>query len=728
MGYKTCNNMIPNILTKDIIFSHTTAENIYTKFLGLTDFPKGNISSPFSEDKKPSFKIWKNGTFKCNSSGKQGDAFEFVANLKQLDCKTQFNEVLQIVAKEMNLPVQAEPNKKTFAKENQTFAKPLQKPLQKKDKTFATDEKPSTLTVAIREFTELDLSYWNKLGVAKETLEAYKLHSVSNYTWTGKKPIYTKKESVAFAIELQGNFKLYIPNQIEIGINKNVLPPFPVGIFGLEQLGTEKKETLIICAGEKDVITANSRGFNAVTFGSEASHPKNEQIQQLQSLCNNLFICYDNDKTGETGRNAITKRFPEITTIQLPKNEAIKGYDVTDYFQEHTAQDFQKIIDLAVKNKSVDEVSENTDLTIFHKAENYISKHYDLRFDIISNEIKLSKKDKNIWEELNENSLYVEMQKKHLKISTGNLKAIITSDFVPKFNPLKDYFENLPIWDKKTDYITQYLNYVELEDGEDREQFIYHFKKWCVRSVKCSTIEGYFNKQAFVLSDDAKGQSIGKTTFIRYLVPNALKKYYCENLPDDKDAIKRLGQNFIINLDELATLSRTDINKLKSMFSADEIKTRLPYGSKDVIISRVANFIGSTNMSTFLVDETGSVRWLCFIVKKINFNYSLEFNIDNLWIQAFALSKDENFKEAMTVEDIHMNEIRNDKFQILSPERELIPKFFEVPINTETAEHLTSTGILNHIALWTTGIRLTTGGIGKALPKCGFIRKKYKDI
>ncbi len=733
--------MNANSLSKDIILEHTNCNDIYKKFLGLNDFPTRNISSPFSDDKNPSFKVWKNGTFKCNSSGKQGDVWQFVADIKQLDSKTQFKEVLQIIATEMNISLQnncftTEAKPKTTQNTNNTsntaVATTLQNNCNDENNTIAIEKTESKLSVEVREFTELDLAYWKNLGVEITVLEKYKVQSISSYTWTGKKPFYTKKESVAFAFELDGNFKLYIPNQPEIGIKKNVLPPFPSNkIFGLAQLGTEKIKNLIICEGEKDTIVANSRGFNTVTFGSGSIHSKQENIKQLQSRCNNLFVCFDADETGITGMQNLVKSNPKIIQVLLPKNENIKGYDITDYFQEHTANDFQKIIDLAVKNKSVvepTENNENTDLTIFHKTENYILKNYDLRFDIIANEIEISKKDKNSWEELNENSLYVEMQKKHIKIAIGNLKAILTSDFVPKFNPLKDYFESLPVWDKKTDYIKQFLDYVELEVGEDKEQFIYHFKKWCVRSVKCSILEGYFNKQAFVLSDDAKGQSIGKTTFIRYLVPKSLNKYYCENLPEDKDAIKRLGQNFIINLDELATLSRTDINKLKSMFSSDKIKTRLPYGSKDIIISRVANFIGSTNMSTFLVDESGSVRWLCFIVKKINYDYSLEFNIDNLWTQAYALSKDENFDEAMTVEDIKKNEIRNDKFQILSPERELIPKYFEVPTNNDNIEHLTSTGILHHLSLWTSGIRLTAGAVGKAMPKCGFIRKKHKDI
>lgn len=357
------------IITKDNILQHTTQEEIFKSFLKVNELPKGNVSSPFTEDKKPSFKVYSNGSFKCNSTGKQGDVFQFVADINNLDCKTQFNEILNLIAKEMNIPLQTNCKSATNTQNSSniiktpikpTFAKPLQSKNKDLVEPFANEKTSSKLSIEKRDFTELDLQYWNNLGVTKDILQNYNCNSVSSYLWTGKKPIYTKKEAVAFAWELQNNFKLYIPNQPNINVAKNVLPPFAKGIFGLEQLGAEKKESIIICEGEKDVVVAVSKGFNAVTFGSGAVHVAKEKIEQLQSLCKNLFVCYDTDNTGITGMDNLTKSYPFIIPLYLPANEKIKGYDITDYFQGHKAQDFQKIIDLAVKNKSIVEVSENT--------------------------------------------------------------------------------------------------------------------------------------------------------------------------------------------------------------------------------------------------------------------------------------------------------------------------------------------------------------------------------
>lgn len=384
--------MNANSMSKDKILLQTNCNEIYKHYLGLTEFPKGNVSSPFANDLSPSFKLYANGTFKCNSTGRQGDVWQLVAELKGLDCKTQFSEVLQIVAKDMNTPIQGELNKKTVAKENQTVAKPLQnnsntiatqpKTTQKTTNTsntdvakllqnncndnnsaIATDKNAYKVDVTNCEMKENHLAFWNNLGIEKELLEQYKVNAISNYSFfsTEKNKPYSfniKNEIIAFCYEVKGSFEVYIPSQ------PNQKKVFNNGlqtgdIFGLEQLGTKKIENLIICAGKKDTIIANSRGFKAVAFRSETHNPTKEQIETLQNHCKTLFICYDNDKGGENGRDAIVKRFPNVIPLQLPKNENIKGYDVTDYFQEHSAQDFQKIIDLAVKNKNVVEPQNN---------------------------------------------------------------------------------------------------------------------------------------------------------------------------------------------------------------------------------------------------------------------------------------------------------------------------------------------------------------------------------
>ncbi len=366
--------------------------------------------------------------------------------------------------------------------------------------------------------------------------------------------------------------------------------------------------------------------------------------------------------------------------------------------------------------------------TVYHKAEEYLESKYDFRYNTISLEIESSNRSSGNFKSCNENSLWLELQKKGIRISQSGLIAILKSDFVPHFNPLIDYFNDLPKWDGKTDFIKDYLSYVKLQDDNELEQFEYHFKKWCVRAVKCATNQGYFNKQAFVLTDDGNGQNIGKSTWCRYLCPPTLSSYIAEDISNDKDARILLCKNFLINLDELAALSKKEINQLKSFFSKAQINERLPYDRKNSIIPRVASFIGSTNMSSFLQDETGSVRWLCFTIKTIKWGYKTHFNINNLWSQALYLSRDNSFDETFSREDIAQNEKRNEKYQIISPEIDMINKFYERSVTIDKAEFITATEILNYINLHTSRINMHPVGIGKALKSIGHPKKKHNGI
>ena len=56
-------------MDKNTVLNQTTQEAIYKYFYG-DGFSVGNkISSPFSEDKHASFKVFKNLSFKCFSTG-----------------------------------------------------------------------------------------------------------------------------------------------------------------------------------------------------------------------------------------------------------------------------------------------------------------------------------------------------------------------------------------------------------------------------------------------------------------------------------------------------------------------------------------------------------------------------------------------------------------------------------------------------------------------------------
>lgn len=345
----------------------------------------------------------------------------------------------------------------------------------------------------------------------------------------------------------------------------------------------------------------------------------------------------------------------------------------------------------------------------------FICKKYDLRYNIILNKFEYKLKDNKPWQELNENDIYIDLLENEYRISLSALIALLKSSFIERFNPFEYYFSNLSPWNG-IDYIEQLAGYIEINE-EDKERFNRQFKKMFVRVV-ASALGVKLNKQAFILVHEK--QNSGKSTLLRWLCPAKLSNHYIEDIGFDKDSLIALAENFIINLDELSTLSKKDINHLKSIMSKDEIKTRLPYDKRTSVLKRRCSFVGSTNNEEFLSDETGNVRWICFNIKSINWSYKSDFNIDNIWTQAYSLFQ-KGFDYQLNREEILENEKANAKFLIRTPELELLQRYFAPSAKERPgAEFLTTTEITNEIRNRVYGVNLYPAQMGKALKILGF--------
>ncbi|SHF94075.1 Virulence-associated protein E [Salegentibacter echinorum] len=155
------------------------------------------------------------------------------------------------------------------------------------------------------------------------------------------------------------------------------------------------------------------------------------------------------------------------------------------------------------------------------------------------------------------------------------------------------------------------------------------------------------------------------------------------------------------------------------------INERLPYDRKNSNLRRTCSFIGSTNRATFLNDETGSVRWLCFELNgKIDFAYSREVNIDKVWAQAYYLAYvDEQFNPELTLEDIIANEERNKTYREASMEEELLCKYYRK--SSDPADFKTASDVV--LQLSCINPRLNMYYMGRALKALNYERVKQRQ-
>ncbi len=474
-------------------------------------------------------------------------------------------------------------------------------------------------------------------------------------------------------------------------------------------------EWLKICFALIDALGSNARYyFHRISrFSPEYSVTKcNKQFDHcLNSKSSGITIKTFFGFAKDHGIN-ISKKSNTVRLIERSRNEAAKE---ENHITGKQTPETKKVLPERSRRAT----------NKFHLVRDYLTDHFDIRYNTISTEFEYKEKDDDDYKPMNENNIFIKMSLDGLNFSLPNLMAFLKSDLIHHYNAFTRYFESLPEWSGDADHIQNLASYVKLKP-EVRPRFENHFKKWLVRVVKCAIVDSYFNKQAFILVHDK--QNSGKSTFCRFLCPPALSNYIAENLSIDKDSRILLTTNLLINLDELSTLSKVEINSLKSLFSKDKINDRLPYDRKNSIIPRRASFIGSTNQAEFLNDESGSVRWLCFQIESIDWSYKEKINIDDVWAQAYHLFKT-NFICDLNAEEIKENEEYNRQFHITTSEFELIHKYLSPGTKESNECFMTATEILLYIAEQTCGrVKLNNINVGRALKMLSFAReKKYPE-
>jgi len=353
----------------------------------------------------------------------------------------------------------------------------------------------------------------------------------------------------------------------------------------------------------------------------------------------------------------------------------------------------------------------------------FVYSNFDIRKNIISQDYEFKAKEDKDFKELNLSDIWIECHRNnHTGATPEKIKNIIKSSQTADYNPFLDYLENLPQWDG-FDYFEKLATYLNTHET-DKYKFVYHFKKWFVRMIRCMIDEKYFNKNMIVLVQEE--QNGGKSFFCRWLVPNPLLKYYTETIVDGKDEDIQLTTNFLICYDELSKLTNASIENIKSLMSRSTVNVRMPYEAKQSTSYRRCSFIGNTNSKEFITDETGTIRFICFeLLSKINFAYAKEMNTDDLYAQAYYLYKSQRFDYEISNLDSAQIQEYNKRFFVVTSEIDLIRKYFRKPtdeeIENESAEiqHLSTTEVLQELNRLS-NLKLNLNKVGKGLRFLGY--------
>lgn len=206
-----------------------------------------------------------------------------------------------------------------------------------------------------------------------------------------------------------------------------------------------------------------------------------------------------------------------------------------------------------------------------------------------------------------------------------------------KYNPIVDYLNSLK-WDGIKRIETMFHDWLGSEDHDLNRRYSI---LWMFAAVKRVFEPGCKFDNILILYGK---QGDGKTEFFKRLGKdwNTSNRINLSN----KDYINRLNKNWIIIMDELASLNKKEMDEVKSFFSNQDDDDRLAFARENKKYYRHCIFCGTTNSKGILrdLDDMYERRfWIIQTHAKSDtyvFDNFTEEEVDKLWAEAVHMYKE----------------------------------------------------------------------------------------
>ena len=264
---------------------------------------------------------------------------------------------------------------------------------------------------------------------------------------------------------------------------------------------------------------------------------------------------------------------------------------------------------------SKEEVKKAKSCSLMQEVTAFLTSRYRFRFNVLTEETEVANNipDTHLrYTKVDErwmNTLSMEAIETGIDCWDRDIQRFVRSRRISEYHPFTAYFERLPEWDG-TDRVSALARRVS-----DDPVWVNGFHRWMLglsaQWMQFRPDTNRANSVAPLLVSSRQG--LGKSTFCRLLMPDALKSYYTESydLGSPASAEARLAAYGLINLDEFDKLGVSKMPLLKNLMQASALNIRKAYKRSASALPRIASFIGTSNREDLLVDRTGSRRFLC---------------------------------------------------------------------------------------------------------------------
>ena len=485
---------------------------------------------------------------------------------------------------------------------------------------------------------------------------------------------------------------------------------------------------------QSEVIPFTAEEISTAATAYVKQSKEDKQMQRIQTYFDTLIAPQlakakiefrsgsHNDYVMRVGYKLAERRFSKKVALRWAMQKFGKDYS-----------DTEQVINSCFANASPhgkqggggDNRGDNKTATV-EEIKSFLDGHISLRFNEITSrveyEIPADNTDAHRFMPVNDrivNSLWSQMST-ITRVNIQDMYRVIESDYVPVFNPFKEYLNNLSKPGEQ-DYIRELAQTVRVKGGE-QEQKLWHLylKKWLVGMVASWISEDVVNNVILVLIGE---QGAYKTTWFNYLLPPPLKQYFYTKTNANrmsKDDILTLAQYALVCCEELDTMRPAELNQLKAAVTMPSIDERAAYAHYHEHRKHIASFCGTGNNTQFLSDPTGNRRWLPFEVESILSPREHPFHYEGIYAQALSLYTS-GFQYWFTKEEIQELNRHNKQFETPHLEHELVDLYFHRPIDSELGEFISVARALQMIS---NGIsqKLSAVNVGRAFSDLGFKR------
>lgn len=194
------------------------------------------------------------------------------------------------------------------------------------------------------------------------------------------------------------------------------------------------------------------------------------------------------------------------------------------------------------------------------------------------------------------------------------------------YDPVREYVLKLPKWDGVVRLPHLLTRYAQAEGDPEWVELI--TRKFFIAAIARAMEPGCQVDNVLVLQGAQGG---GKTSLVRVMGAG----FHVETSLDlqNKDAVMTAAGNWLVELGELASLRKAEVEHVRNFITRREDQIRLPYARAVQAMPRRCVFIGTTNSRQPLTDPEGNRRYWVVSVGTVN-THALERDREQLWAEA----------------------------------------------------------------------------------------------